>query len=280
MQFKYEFTIVLVAHWLMIAIIQGKSIERCEFVRELKHFKPQIDYEELNGWTCIALYQSNFNTSLKNTDASGAIYHGIFQISDVYWCSSNSQVENACKINCDQLHDTFLKDDFDCLEQIYAEHSRIHGNGFSAWPIYQQYCSDGRDIIKDCLNEKKTSLTFENKSFQQKNKTKAIAEKKTHKIYERCELARELYFVHDLPYEQISTWVCIAKHESNFNTSAIGNMNGDGSLDHGLFQISDIYWCSPPGRGWVCGLSCAKLENNDITDDVACMKKIHQQHER
>lgn len=276
MQFKYE-AIAFVVNWLLVAVSHGKSIDRCEFVHELKHFNPQIDYHELNAWTCIAQYQSNFNTSLKNADASGATYHGIFQISDVYWCSSNWQVERACKIRCDQLHDVFLKDDFDCVQRIYAEHLRIHGNGFSAWPIYQQYCVDGRDVIKDCTTEKKASS---GKLFQQKDKIKSIAEKKAAKIYERCELARELHFIHNLPFNQIATWVCIAKYESNFNTSAVGHLNADGSGDHGLFQISDIFWCSPPGRGWVCGLSCAKLENSDISDDVECMKKIYDEHQR
>jgi hypothetical protein len=74
--------------------------------------------------------------------------------------------------------------------------------------------------------------------------------------------------------------VCIAKHESEFNTSAVGHLNGDGSGDHGLFQISDLFWCSPPGTGWACGVSCAHLEDDDIKDDVVCAKRIYRQHKR
>lgn len=276
---RCKLTAYFFVNWLLITISYGKTIDRCDFVHELKRIRPQIDYQELNTWTCIAQYQSNFNTSLLNSDGTGAIYHGIFQISDVYWCSSELQIEHACNIRCDQLHDAFLKDDFDCVQTIYEEHLRIHGNGFSAWPIHQQFCSEGRDIIKDCLSEKKNHFSHE-KFGQFKDHTKTIAEKKAHKIYERCELARELYHVHNLPFDQIATWVCIAKYESNYNTSAVGYLNGDGSLDHGLFQISDIFWCSPPGKGWVCGISCAKLENSDITDDVQCMKRIYDEHQR
>lgn len=98
------------------------------------------------------------------------------------------------------------------------------------------------------------------------------------KIYQRCKLARELHYVHRIPFEHIGTWVCIAKHESSFNTAAIGNANTDGSLDHGLFQISDRYWCSPQRKG--CGLTCAKLRNGDISDDVVCMIKIYKEHQR
>lgn len=268
----------LILCWLCVADSHGKSIDRCDFVHELQRLRPQIDYQELNAWTCIAQYQSNFNTSLQNYDATGTSYHGIFQISNLYWCSTDF-VEHACQIRCNQLHDTYLKDDVECVQKIYAEHLRIHGNGYSAWPIYQTHCSDGRDLIKDCLASPNRIPTFD-KPFQFKDKARSIAEKKVHKIYERCELARELYYVHNLPFDQIATWVCIAKYESNFNTSAIGNANYDGSMDHGLFQISDIYWCSPPGKGWVCGLSCAKLENSDIADDVTCMKKIYDEHQR
>jgi hypothetical protein len=99
-------------------------------------------------------------------------------------------------------------------------------------------------------------------------------------VYERCELARELKEVHSIPEDQIATWVCIAKHESEFNTSAVGHLNGDGSGDHGLFQISDLFWCSPPGKGWACGVSCADLEDDDIKDDVVCAKRIYRQHQR
>lgn len=272
---------VFILCWLFVAVSHGNSIDRCDFVHELKRVRPLIDYQELNAWTCIAHYQSNFNTSLQNFDASGTSYHGIFQISNIYWCSSDSFTQRACNIRCTQLHDTFLQDDFECVQKIYEEHLRIHGNGYSAWPIHQTYCSGGHDFIKDCLTSPdRTARTAFDKPYPFKDKAKSIAEKKTHKIYERCELARELYYVHSIPYEQVATWVCIAKYESNYNTSAVGHANYDGSLDHGLFQISDIYWCSPPGKGWVCGLSCAKLENSDISDDVSCMMKIYDEHQR
>lgn len=278
---KWSVTTVLIFSWLTIVISHGKTIDRCDFVHELKRLRPQIDYHELNAWSCIAQYQSNFNASLINNDVSGTSYHGIFQISNLYWCASTVSDERACGIQCDQLHDAYLKDDFECVQKIYAEHLRIHGNGFSAWPVHQLYCNDGRDLIKDCLtNAMKKPQYGIDRPIQFKDKTRTIAEKKAHKIYERCKLARELLHVHNLPFEQIATWVCIAKYESNYNTSAIGNANGDGSMDHGLFQISDIYWCSPPGNGWVCGLSCAKLENNDISDDVECMKRIYEEHQR
>ncbi|XP_047115647.1 uncharacterized protein LOC124795620 [Schistocerca piceifrons] len=96
----------------------------------------------------------------------------------------------------------------------------------------------------------------------------------------RCELARELRYRHGLPWDQLATWVCIANYESNFDTAAVGRLNGDGSLDHGIFQISDKYWCSPPGHGWACGISCDRLQDDDISDDVTCARRIHAEHQR
>lgn len=92
------------------------------------------------------------------------------------------------------------------------------------------------------------------------------------KIYDRCELARELRDVHEIPERQIATWVCIAKHESHFNTSA----NNPHSGDHGIFQISEIFWCSPPGAA--CGVTCDQLKDDDIEDDVVCVRRIFREH--
>lgn len=100
------------------------------------------------------------------------------------------------------------------------------------------------------------------------------------KVFTRCELARELKAEHKIPHKQLATWVCIARYESEYNTSAVGHVNQDRSGDHGLFQISDIYWCSPPGVGTACGISCADLEDDDITDDVICARRIYRAHKR
>ena len=51
--------------------------------------------------------------------------------------------------------------------------------------------------------------------------------------------------------------VCLARWESNYNTSAVGSLNWDGSWDHGLFQISDAYWCSRSGPAdGACWVTC------------------------
>lgn len=95
------------------------------------------------------------------------------------------------------------------------------------------------------------------------------------KVYDRCELAIELRDIYEFPANQLATWICIANYESHFNTSA----HNPGSGDHGLFQISELFWCSP-GMDLACAVSCSDLKDDDIEDDVVCAKRIFRQHQR
>ncbi|XP_059490317.1 lysozyme P-like [Neocloeon triangulifer] len=97
------------------------------------------------------------------------------------------------------------------------------------------------------------------------------------KIYERCELAKELRDRLRVPAEQLATWVCIADHESRFNTSIIGTL-AEGK-DHGLFQISDLFWCETGDIGGACGLDCNSLLDDDIRDDYTCARRIFRAHQ-
>lgn len=92
------------------------------------------------------------------------------------------------------------------------------------------------------------------------------------RIYERCELAREMLQL-GVEREHLGTWVCIAFHESRFDTAARNPYSGD----HGLLQISELYWC---GNGKACGLPCADLRDDNIEDDVKCAQLVHEEHTR
>lgn len=75
--------------------------------------------------------------------------------------------------------------------------------------------------------------------------------------------------------------LCLTYHESLYNSSAIGSLNWDGSLDHGLFQISELWWCdgkSPKPLG--CNVRCEDLLDDDIQDDVKCAMRIYDDHKR
>ncbi|XP_064549010.1 lysozyme P [Drosophila montana] len=95
----------------------------------------------------------------------------------------------------------------------------------------------------------------------------------------KCSLARQLYR-YGVPYNELPDWLCLVEGESSFNTRAINPSNVDGSVDWGLFQINDRYWCKPAdGRPStdLCRLPCRLLLSNDIRYSIACAKYIRQQ---
>uniref|UniRef100_A0A182PMJ8 lysozyme n=1 Tax=Anopheles epiroticus TaxID=199890 RepID=A0A182PMJ8_9DIPT len=255
----------------------GKVFDRCELAQEL-HLRQGVPLDQTANWVCIAKYQSNYNTSAIGYGPDGVQYHGMFQLSDEFWCSPPGRGW-VCGLTCSQLRDGDISDDLACMRHIYEEHQRISGDGYNAWAVYQPYCrGKSATLLDGCFEEGENAIVPTPPTTR-----RPVAPPKNFprgKVYKRCELAQELYYRHGLPYDQIATWVCIAHRESGYNVSAIGRLNADGSEDHGLFQISDIYWCSPPGKGWVCGLSCSDLEDNDLTDDVECMRTIYEEHTR
>lgn len=267
----------------------GKVYERCELAQELV-YKHHVPIEEVAMWVCIAKHESAFNTSaVGHLNADGSGDHGLFQISDIYWCSPPGKGW-VCGLSCAQLEDDDISDDVKCMRKIYAEHQRLSGDGFNAWTVYGLHCRGRAEkYIDGCFTEDDQNNVINRvpgivapvhpPSFTPPT-APVPSVRKLGKIYSRCELAQELLYTHFLPREQIATWVCIAEHESSLNTAAVGRLNADGSADHGLFQISDLYWCSPPGNGLGCGISCDLLEDDDITDDVECIRTIHNEHTR
>lgn len=266
----------------------GKVYERCELARELRNVH-NVPMDQIATWVCIAKHESGYNTSaIGRLNYDGSEDHGLFQISDIYWCSPPGKGK-GCGLTCAELEDNDISNDVQCMMRIHAEHQRLSGNGFSAWSVYKGRCEGISDIfVAGCFEDDENDVLpftprpgiVQPQFPPPRPSEKAVSTKQTGKIYERCELARELRYQHNFPMEEVATWVCIAKHESDFNTSAIGRLNSDGSEDHGLFQISDLFWCSPPGNGVGCGLTCSQLEDSDITDDVACMSMIYEEHQR
>ncbi|XP_073812669.1 lysozyme 1B-like [Musca autumnalis] len=107
-----------------------------------------------------------------------------------------------------------------------------------------------------------------------------IQEAQTRRL-QPCEFAGQLYIL-DIPKEELPLWLCIVQYESRFNTHVIGSRNTDGSLDYGIFQISDKYWCRPPKEPLFhyfneCNVDCMDLMQDDITAAVQCAKLIRKQ---
>ncbi|KAM5251202.1 LOW QUALITY PROTEIN: lysozyme C, milk isozyme-like [Hipposideros larvatus] len=134
------------------------------------------------------------------------------------------------------------------------------------------------------------------------------------KVFSKCELARKLK-AHGMDgfYDNYSlaNWVCMAEHESGFNTEAFNGKNSDGTRDYGIFQINNKWWCkdntrssknacniicnsknSIPSQGWVerdrvkyvprkrdfplptQPLFLPKFQDDDINDDILCAKRV------
>ncbi|KDR16709.1 lysozyme-like [Zootermopsis nevadensis] len=95
------------------------------------------------------------------------------------------------------------------------------------------------------------------------------------KKFTRCGLAKELK-KHGI--KDLRNWVCLAESESGLNSNVVGSVNRDGSLDNGIFQINNRYWCKNGRKGGDCNIKCEDLKNDNIADDIGCAKKIYKRH--
>ncbi|XP_023223983.1 lysozyme c-1-like [Centruroides sculpturatus] len=96
------------------------------------------------------------------------------------------------------------------------------------------------------------------------------------KIFNKCEMANILV-KNRIPRRDVANWICLVRHESNFNSRIRSKMNKNKTFDHGIFQINDGYWCSP-GRYNECKISCSALRDDNISDDIKCARKIYSRH--
>ncbi|XP_070142095.1 uncharacterized protein [Drosophila kikkawai] len=287
---------------LLPLLASAKIFDRCELAHSLQH-RFGLPAAQVATLVCIAQHSSDLNTAAFGGGTGlGGGSHGLFQISDVYWCSPPGQGK-GCGLSCASLRDDDIADDVLCVRKIYAEHQRISGDGFTAWQAYGAYCrQDAASYVAGCAGVStalSVAASYQKPQQVQVNSYHQVAQAPGNyyhhqpansyhqvpqtqvqgKIYNRCELAQELYYQHKLPMPQIPTWVCIAQHESSFNTAAVGRLNADGSADHGLFQISDLFWCTHdqrPGKG--CQATCNQFLDSNIVDDVQCIRRIHQEH--
>ncbi|XP_060539360.1 lysozyme C, milk isozyme-like [Pantherophis guttatus] len=104
------------------------------------------------------------------------------------------------------------------------------------------------------------------------------------KVFTKCELASRLKKAGMDGYYgyKLGNWICMAYHESRYNTQAVGPPNTDGSRDYGIFQINSRWWCNnnqgPTANG--CHKPCSAFTTDDITDDIICAKRIVRDPQR
>lgn len=232
----------------------GIAYEACDMARELH--RNNVPLAELNTWMCIIERESNFNssaTSIAHPDGSREI--GLFRVSDKWWCSYDGP-GNGCDIECSKLMDADVTDDIECARKV------IQSEGFVAWSSYNQHCQDIKNsYVKICGFSENISVPSSN--FPQA------------KQFEMCDVAQQLT-QNQIPVEDVNTWLCIMEHESNYSTASLSEAYSDNSREHGIFRIADNYWCSTNGNGKACNISCDKLHDADLNDDIECAREIHR----
>ncbi|XP_048206696.1 alpha-lactalbumin [Perognathus longimembris pacificus] len=91
----------------------------------------------------------------------------------------------------------------------------------------------------------------------------------------KCEVPHALKDLDGYGGITLLKWACIIFHTSGYDTQTIVKSNG--STEYGLFQISNNFWCRSsqlPQSKNVCEITCDKLVDDDLTDDVKCVQKI------
>ncbi|XP_022832666.1 mucin-2-like [Spodoptera litura] len=139
--------------WLtcaLLSVVGARIYERCELARELESLGVHPD--DISTWVCIAYHESRFDTAANNPHSGD---HGIFQISQLYWCGPGK----ACGLPCSALRDEDISDDLECALIVHEEHTRLQGNGFLAWVVYPQHCKHNtKKYLVDCDTNVKSSV--------------------------------------------------------------------------------------------------------------------------
>uniref|UniRef100_A0A8C8Z1B7 Alpha-lactalbumin n=1 Tax=Prolemur simus TaxID=1328070 RepID=A0A8C8Z1B7_PROSS len=93
--------------------------------------------------------------------------------------------------------------------------------------------------------------------------------------FTKCEMFHLLKDMNGYRDFTLPELICTLFHASAYDTQAI--VENEGSTEYGLFQISNKHWCRsdqiPESRN-ICGISCDKFLDDDLTDDIMCAKKI------
>ncbi|KAL5286038.1 hypothetical protein ACFFRR_007616 [Megaselia abdita] len=95
------------------------------------------------------------------------------------------------------------------------------------------------------------------------------------KLYNKCELARDLLNKHGFDKTYLANWICLVKHESNFDTSSVVERPGRRTR-YGLFGIIKNTHCKEDSNRGICGRKCEDFTDDYIDDDVECAKLIFE----
>jgi hypothetical protein len=81
-------------------------------------------------------------------------------------------------------------------------------------------------------------------------------------------LLMNLLISEGVPEQDAHKLICIAKHESNFNSKAINDkLNRNKTIDRGLFQVNSVHLTT-------CNVTAEQLF--DVRTNVSCAVKIYE----
>lgn len=279
------------------------TFNRCDLVKMFE-LEQDLPREYAATWACLVINEGNISKSSDGEATDDPLERTDIKLRDLYPCDS-ADIISPCFSTCSEVKRLSDVEYMKCMKKVYDKERASSGNGFNAWTAYKSVCRDNTskysqgcsenethkrsvdEMASDSADEREGKTDrIEDKNGKNPNSKVATASNAPQspgnhgKVYERCELARELHFVHNIPKDQIKTWLCIVENESNYSTAYVTAENGNGGREYGLFQISDNFWCSPPGSGTGCGIACDQLLDNDITDDIRCVKKIYDEQQK
>lgn len=141
-----KFALFVLAAVLLAAPAFGKVFTRCGLAQEM--YRLGTPKSELPKWTCIAQYESSYNTAAVGpTNYNGSNDYGIFQINDYWWCqpASGKFSYNECALSCSNLLTDDITRSVTCARKIKSQ------QGWTAWSVYNKYCSGTLASVDSCF---------------------------------------------------------------------------------------------------------------------------------
>lgn len=131
----------------LLAAGDAKVHSRCELAQALR--SKGIALKDIATWVCIGEKLSSIDTSTAtdpDDDPDGTVYHGVFLISDKWWCDRGTK---GCGVTCAKMKST-LESNIDCAKKVYTETKRMKSNGFKAWEATYDECQQPESFVQGC----------------------------------------------------------------------------------------------------------------------------------
>ncbi|XP_034239611.1 lysozyme c-1-like [Thrips palmi] len=132
---------------LLLAAVDAKVYGRCDLAKALR--SKGVPLQDIATWVCIGERLSSIDTSTAtdpDDDVDGTVYHGVFLISDKWWCDKGSR---GCGVTCEQMKRT-LESNIDCAKKVFTETKRLKKNGFMAWETPYNDCQQPESYVQGC----------------------------------------------------------------------------------------------------------------------------------